>query len=41
MCGRFTNEMAWAELHAVYKLSDELFPTAPSNMQPRYNIAPT
>jgi len=40
MCGRFTNEMTWAELHALYKLSDQLFPTR-SNLQPRYNIAPT
>jgi len=39
MCGRFTNEMTWSELHALYKLSDKLFPT--TNMQPRYNIAPT
>lgn len=41
MCGRFTHEMTWADIHALYKLSDELFPMAPSNMQPRYNIAPT
>ena len=42
MCGRFTAEYTWAELHAMYKLSDDLFPTGPrSNMQPRYNIAPT
>ena len=41
MCGRFTNEMTWAEIHALYKLSDNMYPTAPSNMQPRYNIAPT
>ena len=41
MCGRFTAEYTWAELHALYSLSDELFPVAPSNMQPRYNIAPT
>ena len=41
MCGRSTNEMTWADLHALYKLSDELYPVAPSNMQPRYNIAPT
>jgi putative SOS response-associated peptidase YedK len=40
MCGRFTNEMTWAELHALYKLSDNLYP-ARSNMQPRFNIAPT
>ncbi|MHA6692517.1 SOS response-associated peptidase [Devosia sp. A449] len=26
MCGRFTNEITWAELHALYSLSDELFP---------------
>lgn len=41
MCGRFTNEMTWAQIHALYKLSDEMHPVAPSNMQPRYNIAPT
>lgn len=40
MCGRFTNELTWSELHALYKLSDEMFPTK-SNMQPRFNIAPT
>ncbi|WP_108398809.1 SOS response-associated peptidase [Devosia submarina] len=41
MCGRFTNELTWPELHALYKLSDELHPVPPHNMQPRYNIAPT
>lgn len=41
MCGRFTAEYTWAELHALYSLSDELFPVPPHNMQPRYNIAPT
>lgn len=42
MCGRFTNEFTWAELHALYSLSDELFPMGPpSNMEPKYNIAPT
>lgn len=42
MCGRYTNEMTWAEIHALYSLSDENFPMGPpSNMQPRYNIAPT
>lgn len=41
MCGRFTAEYNWAELHALYSLSDELFPVPPHNMQPRYNIAPT
>ncbi|HEY8357210.1 MAG TPA: SOS response-associated peptidase [Ramlibacter sp.] len=41
MCGRFTNELTWSELHALYKLSDEFHPVPKSNMQPRYNIAPT
>lgn len=42
MCGRFTNEFTWGDLHALYSLSDELFPMGrPSNMQPRFNIAPT
>ncbi|SMQ65762.1 Putative SOS response-associated peptidase YedK [Devosia lucknowensis] len=41
MCGRFTAEYTWAQLHALYSLSDELFPVAPHNMQPRFNIAPT
>jgi putative SOS response-associated peptidase YedK len=42
MCGRFTNEFTWAELHALYNLSEELFPMGPpSNMQPKFNIAPT
>lgn len=38
MCGRFTNEFTWAELHALYSIHDA---PAASNMQPRYNIAPT
>lgn len=41
MCGRFTNELTWSQIHALYSLSDEMYPTAPSNFQPRYNIAPT
>jgi putative SOS response-associated peptidase YedK len=41
MCGRFTNELTWSELHALYKLSNELHPVPKSNLQPRYNIAPT
>jgi putative SOS response-associated peptidase YedK len=40
MCGRFTNELTWGEIHALYSLSDELHPVPPSNMPPRYNIAP-
>jgi putative SOS response-associated peptidase YedK len=38
MCGRFTNQYTWRELHELYMLSAG-FP--PSNFQPRYNIAPT
>lgn len=41
MCGRFTNQLTWTELHGLYSLSDELHPVLKSNMQPRYNIAPT
>ena len=39
MCGRFTNQYSWAELHTLYGLSEASFP--PSNFRPRYNIAPT
>lgn len=39
MCGRYTNQYTWRELHELYSLSDEIFPT--SNFEPRYNIAPT
>lgn len=39
MCGRFTNTMTWAEIHALYNVHPEAPP--PSNMPPRYNIAPT
>ena len=36
MCGRFTQHYTWQELVALYRL------TVPaSNLQPRYNIAPT
>lgn len=38
MCGRFTNEMTWAEIHALYALAPG---SPPSNAPPRYNIAPT
>ena len=39
MCGRFTNQYSWAELHALYGLSDQSFPQ--SNLRPRFNVAPT
>lgn len=39
MCGRFTNELTWAELHALYSIHDKQ--PAKTNSQPRFNIAPT
>ena len=39
MCGRFTNEMTWSQLHALYSIHDA--PPAATNSQPRFNIAPT
>ena len=39
MCGRFTNEMTWAEIHALYSIHSP--PPPASNMPPQYNIAPT
>lgn len=39
MCGRSTNEMTWAEIHALYSIHDAPPPT--SNVQPRINFAPT
>lgn len=39
MCGRFTNELTWPELYALYNIHADAPPA--SNAQPRYNIAPT
>jgi putative SOS response-associated peptidase YedK len=39
MCGRFTDLMTWAELHALYTIHEKAAP--PSNMRPGYNVAPT
>jgi len=39
MCGRYTNEMTWAEMHALYSIHNPGPPR--TNVQPRYNIAPT
>jgi putative SOS response-associated peptidase YedK len=36
MCGRFTQQDTWAEVHAFLSVFG-----APRNRQPRYNIAPT
>lgn len=40
MCGRFTRQYTWADLHALYDLSPGL-ENERSNLQPRYNICPT
>ena len=40
MCGRYTHMLSWAEIHALFDLTlDSLAPK--SNLQPRYNAAPT
>jgi len=36
MCGRFTQNYTWAEVHAFLSLIG-----TPRNLRPRYNIAPT
>lgn len=38
MCGRFTNELTWPDLFALYNIHNEAPKT---NAQPRFNIAPT
>jgi putative SOS response-associated peptidase YedK len=37
MCGRFTQNYTWAEVHAFMSLIEGV----PKNLRPRYNIAPT
>ena len=39
MCGRFTNQYTWRELHALYMLSIGFEQN--TNWAPKYNIAPT
>ena len=36
MCGRFTRNYTWAQIHAMYSLTSPA-----SNLQPRFNICPT
>lgn len=38
MCGRFTNNYTWQQIHALYRLA---VPSAIPNMQPSYNVCPT
>ena len=37
MCGRFTRNYTWAQVHKFLSI----IPTTPSNLQPRFNICPT
>jgi putative SOS response-associated peptidase YedK len=36
MCGRFTRNYTWTQIHAMYSLV-----SSASNLQPRFNICPT
>src|SRR5947207_7081913 len=38
MCGRFTRNYTWAQIHALYRLTA---PAAIPNLQPRFNACPT
>jgi putative SOS response-associated peptidase YedK len=38
MCGRFTKNYTWQQIHALYSL---LTPAAIPNMQPSFNVCPT
>lgn len=40
MCGRFTNQFTWRALVELYRIT-EPYLTPPSNLQPRFNFAPT
>jgi putative SOS response-associated peptidase YedK len=39
MCGRFTHNLTWTQIHALYQLTLDAPPS--SNLQPRFNICPT
>ena len=38
MCGRFTQQLTWREIHDLYRLAGSALPM---NLAPRYNGAPT
>ena len=37
MCGRFTQQLTWCEIHNLYRLAGSALPI---NLAPRYNGAP-
>ena len=37
MCGRFTQNLTWRQIHDLYSLTE---PSPPLTLQPRYNGAP-
>ena len=45
MCGRYTNQYTWAELHALYSITEKYIRPIPKQAEPdwkpRFNIAPT
>ena len=38
MCGRFTRNYTWQQLHALYRLT---VPAAIPSFQPRFDVCPT
>ena len=38
MCGRYTQKLTWAQIHALYRLPEQ---AARLNLEPRYNGCPT
>jgi putative SOS response-associated peptidase YedK len=39
MCGRFTRQYTWQQLHALYRLSVPM--AGIPNLQPQHNVCPT
>jgi len=45
MCGRYTNQYTWRELHRLYNITEKYIRPVPQRSEagwtPKYNIAPT